>query len=632
MLMHLAMGVALAQNQPLVPDINSQLYKPTMDSARTLWTEDTGGIEDPHARGRVFLSYVNDPLVFIPQGSDEPVAIVSDALQADVLAMYYLDRFRLGIDIPVYLLTASQVADNGAGLGDIALDGRVTFLDHDDAAIGLALSGRLMLPTATVQTSLGAAGLGGEITAHVDRQVDKLLLAANLGTRVNAPMTETLNNVDLGDQLIYRLGGGYEIATDVGLSLDLAGQVNYSAPLSNPAGSPLEALAGGWFRATPDWVLRAGVGRGITPGIGSPTARALFAIAYEREGPKDRDEDGLVDRDDGCPDEPEDFDAFQDEDGCPDADNDNDGIVDNDDACPLDPEDIDAFDDLDGCPDIATAVAIRVVNERGEAINDATVEVSGRATRIKESTGALVNLHDGSYILNARAPDYLNGELAFDAPVSSRTITITLMDAIVTGMLRVEVLDPNGVHLSDVSWQLDDVEGAVIQDGVAEQEVVTGSHVLTAQSEGYAPARMDVEITEGQLTHSVILLQPSLVVVQREQIEIKDRVYFETGKATIKEQSHALLDEVANILMNHHELTKIRVEGHTDSRGSASSNLRLSQARAQSVMTYLVEKGVESERLESQGYGEDKPLDPREVPEAWEQNRRVDFFIVERAD
>ena len=167
---------------------------------------------------------------------------------------------------------------------------------------------------------------------------------------------------------------------------------------------------------------------------------------------------------------------------------------------------------------------------------------------------------------------------------------------------------------------------------MANQDIATGAHVLTAQAEGYAPARMDVQIAEGELTHAVVLLQPSLVVVQREQIEIKDRVYFETGKATIKQQSHALLDEVANILMNHHELTKIRVEGHTDSRGSASGNLRLSKARAQSVTTYLIEKGVESARLESTGYGEEKPMDPREVPEAWEQNRRVDFFIMERSD
>jgi outer membrane protein OmpA-like peptidoglycan-associated protein/opacity protein-like surface antigen len=68
-------------------------------------------------------------------------------------------------------------------------------------------------------------------------------------------------------------------------------------------------------------------------------------------GPRDSDRDGVVDRDDRCPRAAEDYDGFQDEDGCPDYDNDKDGIPDTDDPCPLDPEDRDGFQDDDGCPD-----------------------------------------------------------------------------------------------------------------------------------------------------------------------------------------------------------------------------------------------------------------------------------------
>ncbi len=66
---------------------------------------------------------------------------------------------------------------------------------------------------------------------------------------------------------------------------------------------------------------------------------------------KDRDGDGILDKDDRCPDEPEDRDGFEDDDGCPDNDNDNDGILDPKDRCPGDPEDKDGFEDDDGCPD-----------------------------------------------------------------------------------------------------------------------------------------------------------------------------------------------------------------------------------------------------------------------------------------
>jgi outer membrane protein OmpA-like peptidoglycan-associated protein len=65
----------------------------------------------------------------------------------------------------------------------------------------------------------------------------------------------------------------------------------------------------------------------------------------------DRDEDGIADKDDHCPDDPEDIDNFQDQDGCPDPDNDVDGVPDKIDKCPIDREDIDGFEDQDGCPD-----------------------------------------------------------------------------------------------------------------------------------------------------------------------------------------------------------------------------------------------------------------------------------------
>jgi len=68
-------------------------------------------------------------------------------------------------------------------------------------------------------------------------------------------------------------------------------------------------------------------------------------------GSADRDHDGIANNKDSCPDEPEDFDGFMDDDGCPDPDNDNDGVSDHLDNCPDKPEDHDGFQDEDGCPD-----------------------------------------------------------------------------------------------------------------------------------------------------------------------------------------------------------------------------------------------------------------------------------------
>jgi hypothetical protein len=71
--------------------------------------------------------------------------------------------------------------------------------------------------------------------------------------------------------------------------------------------------------------------------------------------PGDRDGDGIADDVDKCPDDPEDFDGFEDEDGCPDPDNDRDGIPDVDDKCPNVPETFNGFEDQDGCPDSLVA-------------------------------------------------------------------------------------------------------------------------------------------------------------------------------------------------------------------------------------------------------------------------------------
>jgi outer membrane protein OmpA-like peptidoglycan-associated protein len=86
------------------------------------------------------------------------------------------------------------------------------------------------------------------------------------------------------------------------------------------------------------------------------------------------------------------------------------------------------------------------------------------------------------------------------------------------------------------------------------------------------------------------------------------------------------------VLKNHPEIVKLRVEGHTDSQGSSSSNLTLSQARAQAVLTYLTNAGVPADRLSSEGYGEDRPLDKRETRAAWEKNRRVELMVERWAE
>jgi outer membrane protein OmpA-like peptidoglycan-associated protein len=123
--------------------------------------------------------------------------------------------------------------------------------------------------------------------------------------------------------------------------------------------------------------------------------------------------------------------------------------------------------------------------------------------------------------------------------------------------------------------------------------------------------------------------KPTLVSVTQEKIEIHQAVFFATGKATIMPQSFALLNEVADVLKTRATM-QVRVEGHTDTRGSRTTNLRLSQARAESVKAYIVGRGIDASRLVPVGYGPDKPIETNKTAAGRERNRRVEFMILQQ--
>ncbi len=120
------------------------------------------------------------------------------------------------------------------------------------------------------------------------------------------------------------------------------------------------------------------------------------------------------------------------------------------------------------------------------------------------------------------------------------------------------------------------------------------------------------------------------VVVTLDQIVINERVRFATGSPRIKKQSNPLLDDVAAVLKDNPRILKVEVQGHTDDRGSASLNKRLSQLRADAVMHALVKRGVAKERLVAKGYGMDKPIADNGTEQGKAKNRRVQFNILEQ--
>ena len=230
----------------------------------------------------------------------------------------------------------------------------------------------------------------------------------------------------------------------------------------------------------------------------SPRDKCLAPVV-----PLDTDGDGIPDKSDKCPTEPEDKDGFEDADGCPDPDNDADGILDNVDKCPMEPEDKDGFEDADGCPD----------------------------------------------------PDN----------------------------------DKDGVL--DAADKCPNDPGPPDNDG--------------------CPKKYE---------H---------IVVTQEKIELKQKIFFDTNKASIQSRSFPLLEEIAAVLKSRATMT-VRIEGHTDSRGKHDHNMQLSQSRAESVRQHLVGLGVDMSRMEAKGYGPDQPIETNKTAAGREKNRRVEFFITQQ--
>ncbi|HKQ67797.1 MAG TPA: OmpA family protein [Polyangiaceae bacterium] len=111
------------------------------------------------------------------------------------------------------------------------------------------------------------------------------------------------------------------------------------------------------------------------------------------------------------------------------------------------------------------------------------------------------------------------------------------------------------------------------------------------------------------------------------EIQILKQIQFDTGKATIKQSSYAIVDEIVKLLKANPDIKRLSIEGHTDNRGAVEMNNRLSQERADSVMKYLSTHGIDSGRLEAHGYGPSRPIESNDTEAGRQKNRRCEFHI-----
>lgn len=116
------------------------------------------------------------------------------------------------------------------------------------------------------------------------------------------------------------------------------------------------------------------------------------------------------------------------------------------------------------------------------------------------------------------------------------------------------------------------------------------------------------------------------LVVKKDKLELKEKLYFAYDQATLQEVSFPALDEVVKAL-NENKGFRVQVEGHSSSEGAADHNQALSEKRAQAVLSYLVAHGIAKDRLDSKGFASSVPIDSNQTAAGRENNRRVEFVV-----
>lgn len=330
-----------------------------------------------------------------------------------------------------------------------------------------------------------------------------------------------------------------------------------------------------------------------------------FVVNYKDKEIKDRDGDGIIDKLDDCPDEfgleafagcpDRDLDSIPDKNdncpdefgpkennGCPWGDKDKDGVLDNVDECP----DVPGPEENNGCPwgDID-----------GDGVTD-DIDECDTIPGPPENNGCPWGDRDEDGVLDNvdKCPDVAGPVENEGCPWGDR--------------------DNDGIL--DNEDRCPDVPGPADNQGCPYQD---------SDQDGVIDLEDDCPRTPGPVENK------GCPVIEQEEQEVLNTAFenleFESGSDVIRGSSYASLDELADLLVKKPDY-RLKISGHTDSDGSASSNLTLSEKRSKSVENYLRAKGVDTSKFIVEWFGETKPIYPNETREGRQKNRRVEMEVV----
>ena len=494
------------------------------------------------------------------------------------------NRVRAAASMPIALyqtgdpvvIGAKSYSPPGPAAGDLRLSADVRLLGEHGGPFTGALGVSLYLPTGSRNDYTSDGDVRFMPRATVAGDVSVFTYSARVGYH-HRSLTETFERNPLGSELTFGAAAGLRVADR---AVVIGPEVHGSSILDSDSfgkrrGTPIEALIGAHYTVS-DFRVGTGLGTGLTRGWGTPALRAFLSAEWTPGYTDDRDHDGITDAEDACPaargvrtNDPR-------TNGCPPAavappppsDRDGDAIADALDACP-DVAGVRSDDPKkNGCP----------TDRDGDGVLDlvdACPDVPGPTSNDPKCNGCPVD-RDGDAIADERdaCPD-LAGEANSDP-------------------LR------NGCP--------PDKDG----DGIYDKE--------DACPDAAGPADPDPKRNGCPLAR-----------IEDGQIKIVEQVRFQFGSADILRDSDPTLLAVATTLKDHPEIPLVRIEGHTDDKGNAAVNMKLSQKRADAVVKWLTSYGIDKKRLVAKGFGMTRPIDSNATEEGRQNNRRVEFHLGDAA-
>lgn len=591
------------------------------------------------------MNYAHAPLSIAQTRPDGSIvsreAIIAHQLTGHLdIAGSALDRLLITASLPVALLERGQPsmstglapADNPY-VSDPRLGAMVRLFGQPYAdPISMSLGGQIWIPLRAITDRFPEQASDQQVRGRIELALGGLARhfmwsftvgtlirpAAVLGA-VSDPAGRTAGHeLQLGVSLAYA-----DTARRIAIGPEVMMATAMSSNIFQPYYTSLEALVGLHYNIARLFELGVAGGVGLLRQAGTPDGRALLRFAYAPMGAQktarpvpqpvpqpppqrfvDSDSDGIMDAKDQCPTEP----RGQRPDpillGCPLRDRDGDGLFDRDDQCPDQPLGDHPDPNKPGCP---------MGDRDGDGVldgDDQCPDQSNKPTPDPRKSGCPAIDSDNDGVLD-------NVDICPNQAQGSRP------DPNKPGCPETD-RDGDGVYDSE-DLCIDTPAGALPDSNRRGCPASDRDRDYVPDPVDACPDKPGVPDPDPAKNGC----PTKLVEIRAGQVVIKQQIFFAFNKDVIMPASNPVLQAVALTLLNTPQIKKLRVEGHTDSSGNPAANQWLSARRAEAVMRWLSEHGVDAGRLEAQGFGDTRPIGDNATQAGRVKNRRVDFIIIE---